>query len=238
MGLLGVLASIALIDSTSIVPISIVPLLAFLAMKRPYLSALAFIAGIFVTTFSVGVLITYGLDQVFAAINVKMQQIWTSPTTADLVTQIVIGVVLATFGFRLAGARQKKKGPDVAGAMSPLRIFLLACGITIVGMPGAVPYLAAIDEILRADRPPGEMVLLLLFYNVIFTAPLLTIVVVRGALGSRSDSFFDRLQAFFDHWGRRLLVVLLIVLGIVLVADGIGFFLGHPLLPVGSPPAD
>ena len=39
------------------------------------------------------------------------------------------------------------------------------------------------------------------------------------------------MNRFFSAWGPRVIVGILVVLGIVLVMDGIGWFLGKPLLP-------
>ena len=44
--LLAVLTPIALIDSTSVTPLGLVPLTTILAGRRPYLTALAFLAGL------------------------------------------------------------------------------------------------------------------------------------------------------------------------------------------------
>lgn len=40
---------------------------------------------------------------------------------------------------------------------------------------------------------------------------------------------------FFQNWGRRLVIGLFVVLGVVLVADAVGWFLGVPLIPINGP---
>jgi hypothetical protein len=45
---------------------------------------------------------------------------------------------------------------------------------------------------------------------------------------------FAAIRRFFSVWGRRILVFLFALLGTVVIADAIGFYLGHPLLPTGS----
>ena len=110
--------------------------------------------------------------------------------------------------------------------------FVTGTVLTIVGMPGAVPYLAAIDVILRTEVAAGQASVALVFYNVVFLLPLLGIVVLDAALGERSKPILDAVKGFFDRWGRRLIIGLLLALGFVLVVDGIGWFLDSPLLPV------
>lgn len=42
----------------------------------------------------------------------------------------------------------------------------------------------------------------------------------------------DAIRRFLDRWGPKLIVGLMVALGTVLIIDGIGWFLGHPLIPV------
>lgn len=116
--------------------------------------------------------------------------------------------------------------------MTAGQAFLAGAGMTIVGLPGAVPYLAAIDLILRSDLTPAEEAIVLLVYNVVFILPLVAIGAVSLALGDRSKRLLDGIRGFFDTWGTRIIVVLMVLLGAVLVVDGVGWFLGTPLIPV------
>ena len=61
--LILVIAPIALLDSTSIVPVCLVPLAKLLASRRPILAAGAMIAGVYVTYLLCGVLIYFGYPQ-------------------------------------------------------------------------------------------------------------------------------------------------------------------------------
>ena len=58
----------------------------------------------------------------------------------------------------------------------------------------------------------------------------------RRLLGDRGTAFMARVQGFFDNWGRRVLLVLLVVLGTLMVVDAALYFVrGTPLVPVGWP---
>ena len=106
----------------------------------------------------------------------------------------------------------------------------------IVGMPGALPYFAALDQILRADASATGAVLALLWYNAVFLLPLVLVPVLSLVLGARSQPFFDAVSRFSEVWGRRLIAAALLLLGGLLVADGLGWFLGRPLFPLPPPP--
>jgi len=45
-------------------------------------------------------------------------------------------------------------------------------------------------------------------------------------------SIFDFIKDLIAKWGRRVIVTLLVILGLAMVLDGIGWFLGMPLIPV------
>ena len=51
-------------------------------------------------------------------------------------------------------------------------------------------------------------------------------------VGERADQLFDSVNRFIQVWGKRVIVTLLIALGAVMVADGVGWLFGHPLIPV------
>lgn len=70
------------------------------------------------------------------------------------------------------------------------------------------------------------------YYNLVFVAPLIVIVGLPRALGERGQRMLAALKAFFDRWGQRMIAALLTALGIVLLVDGVGWFLGYPLIPV------
>ena len=74
--------------------------------------------------------------------------------------------------------------------------------------------------------------MVLVVYNIVFVAPLAAIVALSLLLGERSQRLLHGIRSFFDRWGQRLIVGLMLVLGALLVMDGVGWFLGTPLIPV------
>lgn len=234
---LTVLVVIAVLDSTSMVPIALVPLAAMLAGKHPYAGALALVAGIGLAYLLAGVVLLLGVSQLFDLLDAYFQRVWFQPNHLELILQIVIGAVLLVLAWRLVRARSDAAPPQpqvtgLAGAFS------LGVLITLVGLPGAVPYVGAIDQILRADVDLAAAGLLLLAYNLAFLVPLLLLVGARAAFPKQSGKVLDVVGDILARWGTRAVIVLLSLLGAVMVIDGIGWLLGHPLIPVGAPPPD
>ncbi len=231
--LLIVLAGISLLDSTSIISVCIVPLAAILGGSRPVAAGVGFLAGIFLTTLAVGVSVFLGLDVLFDAIGPTVSRLWNQPNAAELITQAFIGGALLAFGWRLRKPRQAEDHTaDSRGAVSPGRALGLGAGLTIVGLPGAIPYLGAIDLILRADLGPAASGFALVFYCIVFVLPLTILLIVRMVLPEKSEGIFRRVAEVAERWGRQLVVAALVIVGVVLLADAVGWFLGSPLLPV------
>jgi cytochrome c biogenesis protein CcdA len=235
--LLLVLTPIALVDSTSMLPLGIPVLVAMLGARGGERSCAAFLAGIFAVYFPFGVVLAVGFGAVLDRIQDDVQR-WAStpPGALDLGIQLMIGLTLLAFGWKLAVAREKRKERAPAKPLLPSASFSLGAGLMLVGMPGAVPYFAAVDQLLRADVSVTGGVLAMLFYNAVFLLPLAAVPVLRILLRERSQPIFDAVNRFLEIWGRRIVTAILLGLGGVLVADAVGWFLGRPVLPVPPPP--
>ena len=184
---------------------------------RPATRSLALIAGIFVVYLVAGALVLFGLEQVFDVLNAYAIRLWKSPYTEELIAQIVLGVVLIGFGWRISGRRNKPTDETAAAGMTASGAFVTGAGICLVGLPGAVPYLAAIDLMLRTELSMAERLILLLYYNVVFAVPLVAIVGLRLASGSSADRLLDAIRRFLDRWTPKVIVLLMMLLGVVLV---------------------
>jgi len=226
------LISIALLDSLSFISLCAVFLVVLLAGPRPAWRSLALLSGVCVTYFAAGALALLGLHQVFDDVNAYLVRLWRSPHTLELILQIAIGAVLVLVGWHLAVRRTTRDAQPVVETMTATQAWLAGASLTIAGLPGAVPYLAAVDLLLRTDLPLVQGMLLIALYSFVFVAPLAAIVGIRLAIGTRADPLIDAMRRFLERWGAKLIVGLMVALGSILVIDGIGWFFGHPLIPV------
>jgi hypothetical protein len=226
LNLFYVLAPIALIDSTSVIPLCIVPMTVLLGGKRPFAGTFAFLAGLFITYFPFGILITFGLDALLEPITGWLTELIHRPPQApDMIAQLVIGLVLVVLGSRMAEKRKGRAEPSAEPDMTPRQAFGLGVALNLAGMWGAVPYFAAITEILRAEPGPLGSLAAVAWYNLVFLGPLLVFVLLRVILGDRAEKIFQAVARFFTMAGRKLILVLLIGLGFMLLVDAVVFFL-------------
>jgi cytochrome c biogenesis protein CcdA len=235
--LLIVIAPIALIDSMSVTPLGLVPLMSILGGPRPYSTALGLLVGLFVSYLGMGLAFLFGLSGVFQRLNVWLAHRWHHPEPVDFAFELLLGLVLVFFGLKIFDKRQarirNRKGPDHASFTAAFGVGFM---MNVVGFPGAVPFFAAADQIFRADPPLAGVVLAMTFYALVFIAPLSCIVVLRALMGPRGQILMERIKGFFDTWGRRTLFILLLALGLLMVVDaGLYLVRGVPLLPIGFP---
>jgi cytochrome c biogenesis protein CcdA len=230
--IISALTTISLLDSASMITVATVPMIMLLSSQRPLQAAFAFIAGTFITYFALSVLVFLGLDSLVDAAEVRFEEWKNSPRTVCLYVQIAIGLFL--LGTAIAMMNPSKKPPErQPGSVSPSSVFIFAATLIAVGLPGAIPLFAAIDVMLRADVRDATAVWLLLYYNIVFVLPLVALVIIRAALGDRSTPVFEAISNFLSAWGKRIVIVVLLLLGMALVADGIGWLLGRSFIPIG-----
>ena len=234
--LLSILVPIALLDSLSITPLGLVPLISILAGPRRYATALGLLSGLFFSYLGMALAFLFGLSTLLNQINAWLSHRWHNPEPADFGVEIIIGLVLLVFGWPIA-AKRKEKGDkkSLPEKVTPGSAFSFGFLLTVVGFPGAVPYFAAADRIAQANLAVSGMVLSVTFYVTIFIAPLALLVILHRVLGARLDGFMQGMQNFFATTGPRIMKVGMILLGLFMVADGVAYFLGSPLLPIGYP---
>lgn len=231
IALLVILTPIALINSVAMLPSSIAGVAAALGARKPILTASGFIAGRFVPHFTFGLLLTFGLDAAFNRLEVWTRDAWQDPATLVVALQLIIGTAMVVFGYRLSRVSGYRPDGAPSKPMTPVGAFSVSAGLTIVGLPGALLYFAAIDQILKADLTAPGIVKAVLYYNVIYLLPLMLIVVSRGLLGTGVNPIFSAVARFLQRRGKQLMFFGLLGLGVVLAADAITWFLGFPLLP-------
>jgi hypothetical protein len=232
MSTLAILTPIALINSLSTLPPRMAGVVAALSTRQPYLTAIAFIAGIFVPFFLFGLLVAIGLDAVFDRWATTALGAWRNPSTLLVVVQLIIGAVMLALVFGLARTNDQTALPRTPLRLSPVRVFSLMAGATVLGLPGSIFYFAAIDQVLRADLSRLGIVKAVFFYNFVYLLPLMLVVFGRRVFGERADPLFSAAERFFGRWGKRMLAMGASVIGIVFVADAISWLAGIPLLPI------
>ncbi len=229
-----VLLAIALVDSTSMIPIGIFTLAAILGGRHPVIGALSFVSGIFLVYFLSGVLLLLGFDLIFEIIGPSISRWWNQPNSAELGLQIIVGILLLVYAWKQYRLPKISAPSGSAEPVSLVGAFTLGSTLTVIGIPGAVPYFGAIEQILRADLSSMASVGVLIFYNIVFVLPFFVLVLIRILVPNKSEPIFGSISLLVKNWGKPAMVSVFTILGLLLIADSIGWFLGYPLLPVNQ----
>ena len=234
--LLAVLTPLALVDALGALPPTLAVLAYLLGRPRPYGASLAFLFGLFIPYYLIGVLAAFGLGEFIDAVADRIERWVKDPDTLDIALGMVIGVVLIGLGWKIRRPGRPPPEEDERGEISLMTASVFGFVMTALALPSALPYFAAVDQVLRADPDAMGKALAILYYNLIFFAPFLAIVLLRALFPRQAATMLEALGRFIDSWGRKIFVALLMVIGAILVVDGVGWFLGKPLIPVGVGP--
>ena len=153
------------------------------------------------------------------------------PDCVELVIQILIGFIMIYFAWQFS-----RKAPEISRTKSydsditPVQAFTLSASINIIGMWGALPYFAAMAQILKADLETTTMIWILVYYNLVFALPLIGFIILRIVMGNKATRLLNNITNFFSCWGKQVFVLSLYLLGPLLIADGIGWFINYPIL--------
>jgi len=107
--------------------------------------------------------------------------------------------------------------------MTIISAFGLGAIINFIGIPFAVPYFAALDQILKTDLGTTDVLLVLGAYNLAYALPFATVPLMVGLLGSRSRPILENINAWLERISGFLMPVLLGLIGLALTADAVTY---------------
>lgn len=199
--LLGSLAVLALIDSTSFGTL-LIPI--WLMLHPGPVRAgrlLVFLGTVATFYFGVGVAVAAGAGAVLpnlAAIVESRPFTW---------VQLIVGIALFFLSFRMG----RKKSADAGGGRltrwraramttgSVAGLIGLALTAVAIELGSMLPYLAAIGLVTTAQLPAGQVVLVMAGYCLVMVIPALGLLGARLALGHRIEPLLERISRWLTN---------------------------------------
>ncbi len=213
--LLALVVSIGLADGIN--PTSIGPALFLASEPRPRVNLLRFTAGYVAVLLIGGLVLTLGPGSAILALVPR-------PTaTTRYILETVVGTAMlvgAAFLWRFRRQLSNRRGEDDRKS-SRRPPFVLGATISVVELPTAFPYFAAIVAIVGSGFNVGEQILLVAIYDLCFILPLLAIVVVLEVSGGEAVRVLERIRDFTErHWPEVAAIVALIA-GLLVTTLGV-----------------
>ena len=185
------IAGLAALDSLNPATIAGVALVLLSPLRRPVASALAFVAGAYLTVLTVGVLVHTGAGLAAEAVAGGLTWVRRGALGLAAVLLLVAAVRRLRPHQRTAVALPRWFGPWTAAPLGVL--------VTAADLPNAFPYLIAIERLVAADVSDGTALLVLACYGVVYCLPCLVLLAVGTVHGDRVRS---RLKRVHDRIGR------------------------------------
>lgn len=182
---------------------------------RPVVLSSFMLLGHTVAYFSAGIVLALSLESIAAYLE--------NPHTIDFIIELIIGIVLLWLAF---GSRKNtgKRPDEDTPKLTVMSAFTFGAIVNFVGIPFAVPYFAAIDQLLKADLSALQVVFMLLAYNLIYALPFAAIPLLSALLGENARPILLRINERMDKVSGFLMPLLLGGIGLILLADAITYF--------------
>lgn len=183
--------------------------------KLPIVTSSAALLGHTLAYFSVGVVLAPGIE--------FLSDRLANPHQIDFVISLIVGLLLVWAAIISFQNKNSQKTEFVN--LSPVKAFGLGAIINFVGIPFALPYFAALGQILKADFSTIDSVLVLLGYNLLYALPFMTVPFLVFVMGDASRSLLKEINTRVESVGNYLMPVILGLLGLALVLDAVLFFM-------------
>jgi cytochrome c biogenesis protein CcdA len=215
--LIGIVVSIGLADSLN--PTTIAPALYLASGDRARERVSEFTLAVFIVYFVGGALIALGPGQLLLALVPK-------PDNEDKhVIEIVAGAAMLVAALLLWLHRDRLSDRKLPTVDSKGRSgAILGATITVVELPTAFPYFAAIAAIVGSDVSVAKQLLLLLLFNLCFVLPLVGIVCTLWFAGDRADRMLSTGRDFLQRHWPAILAGISLLAGFIVLALGITGF--------------
>lgn len=202
-------------------PVLFALLVVAVSTNRPIANSVSLLGGHTLAYFGSGIVIALGLEQITAWLS--------NPRPVDFVIELLIGLLClwAALVSRGGKASENKNPP---GELTPAFCFGYGAIVNFIGVPFALPYFAAVDQILKANLSLEASVLALAIYNAAYALPFLLVPLAVAIVGEDSRPVLEKINNLLVSVVDKLMPILLFLIGAALTADAVGYLIsGEPL---------
>lgn len=184
--------------------------------KYPVKNSGAVLIGHTLAYFCVGFILALGLEQVTDNLG--------EPQFIDYIISVLIGIFLLWIALRPPKKKEKKQSKPDEG-LTPIKAFGLGAVVNFLGIPFALPYFAALSQILKAGLTTIDSVITLLVYNLLYALAFVIVPLLAATAGERSQILLKRINQAVERISACIMSPLLVITGFALIIDSVKFFL-------------
>lgn len=233
LAILGTLAALALIDSTSFGTLGI-PVFMLLQARIRVAALLLYLATISAFYWVVGLVLAFGANEIQSALAAL------DDNRALDYAQVVVGVALFALSFRFdkkqvvqrrerrvaagAGPSRHERWKDslVGEHARPGVVVAVALGAGLIEVASMLPYLGAVGIITREQLSPFAVAGVLAAYVVVMVVPALVLLGLRLVARRAVDPVLARIGAWIERNSDDMLGWILGIVGFFVAADAVG----------------
>jgi len=183
---------------------------------RPLTNSVAALLGHTAAYFFFGIIIALA----FNAITARLA----NPESMDYWISLVIGILLLWVAWGSHSSKTKDKTEPESKQLTPVKAFGIGAVINIIGIPFALPYFAALDQILMADLNTTRSVIVICIYNLGYALPFLVVPALALMMGDASRPVLASINKKVDAVSAFLMPLTLVLVGLFLVVDALRYF--------------
>jgi len=183
--------------------------------KRPVATSSAMLIGHTTAYMTCGVILAYSIEKLSARLA--------NPQTIDFIIEFVIACALLWLVFRTR--KDKGKRPDEqTPEFTVWKAFGFGAVVNLIGIPFAVPYFAAIDQLLKSDLDSAGVITGLVIYNIAYVLPFMLIPILTAIMGDKSKPILARVNGMMEKASDIIVPLLLVLIGLALLSDSVWYF--------------
>lgn len=214
MNNLGILFPILLSDVLN--PVLFTFMIYAAGSKRPVVTSSAMLLGHTAAYLTCGIILAYSIE----ALSTRLA----NPQSIDFVIEFVVACALLWLVLRTR--KDKGKRPDEQTSEFTVgKAFAFGAVVNLIGIPFAVPYFAAIDQLLKSGLDTSGMVTGLVVYNVAYALPFALIPILTAIMGDRSKPILARVNGYMEKASDVIMPLLLFAIGLALLVDSVWYFI-------------
>lgn len=210
-------AVLALAVLDSINPSAIVVTLYLLSTTGPrvHRNVAVYVATIFITYGLLGLLMVLGIESLLPSIGALFQGL------TGFVLQSATGLALLVYSLTASASGSSSSPVARPSAGTYAALVMLGVSVTVMELPTAFPYFAAIGLISEARLPVAAWAPLLTIYNVIFVLPPLALLAGHLVLQHRLAASYAALRQRLESGARETMLWVAGLVGGLLFATGL-----------------